>query len=366
MNGKIGDFKAILAIVANGTALTAAEAEAAFDTIMSGDATPAQIGGFLMALRLRGETVEEIAAAARVMRAKAVRIAAPDGAMDIVGTGGDGSGTLNISTCSALVVAGCGIPVAKHGNRALSSKSGSADVLRALGVNIDADMRLIEKSIGDARIGFMMAPRHHSATRHVAGPRVELATRTVFNLLGPLSNPAMVDRLLVGVFAHEWVAPLAHVLANLGAERAWVVCCDGGGGAALDELTSVGVTHVAALADGAVSEFDVTPEEFGLARAPLDALKGGDAEFNADAVTRLLAGEKSAYRDTVLMTSGGALVVAGAADGLQAGITLAASSIDDGRARAALDRMIAISHEEIVEDDEDEDGDGDGDGGDSS
>lgn len=355
MNGEIMDFKAVLAVVADGTTLTASQAEAAFDTIMSGDATPAQIGAFLMALRLRGETVEEIAAAARVMRAKALGITAPDNAMDIVGTGGDGSGTLNISTCSALVVAGCSIPVAKHGNRALSSKSGAADVLMALGVNIDADMRLIEKSIVEANIGFMMAPRHHSATRHVAGPRVELATRTVFNLLGPLSNPAMVNRLLVGVFAREWVTPLAHVLANLGAEQAWVVHCDGDGGATLDELASVGVNYVAALKDGKVTEFEVTPEELGLARAPLDDIKGGDGDYNAEAASRLLAGEKSAYRDTVLMTSGGALVVAGAAADLQAGIALAAASIDEGRARAALDRMIAISHEVIVEE-ESEDG----------
>jgi anthranilate phosphoribosyltransferase len=357
MNGEIKDFKGVLAVVADGTTLTASQAEAAFDTIMSGDATPAQIGAFLMALRLRGETVEEIAAAARVMRAKALAIDAPDNAMDIVGTGGDGSGTLNISTCSALVVAGCGIPVAKHGNRALSSKSGAADVLMALGVNIDADMRLIEKSIREANIGFMMAPRHHSATRHVAGPRVELATRTIFNLLGPLSNPAMVNRLLVGVFAREWVTPLAHVLANLGAEQAWVVHCNGGGGATLDELTSVGVNYVAALKDGKVTEFEVTPEELGLARAPLDDIKGGDGDYNAEAASRLLAGEQSAYRDTVLMTSGGALVVAGAAVDLQAGIALAAASIDEGRARAALDRMIEISHEIIIEEEEDKDGD---------
>jgi anthranilate phosphoribosyltransferase len=352
MDGEIKNFKAVLAVVADGTTLTASQAEAAFDTIMSGDATPAQIGAFLMALRLRGETVEEIAAAARVMRAKALHVDAPDDAIDIVGTGGDGSGTLNISTCSALVVAGCGIPVAKHGNRALSSKSGAADVLMALGVNIDADMRLIEKSIREAKIGFMMAPRHHSATRHVAGPRVELATRTVFNLLGPLSNPAMVKRLLVGVFARQWVAPLAHVLANLGAEQAWVVHCDGGNGATLDELTSTGVNYVAALKDGKVTEFEVTPEELGLARAPLDEIQGGDADYNAAAVSRLLAGEKSAYRDTVLMTSGGALVVAGAAPDLKAGVALAAAAIDDGRARAALDRMIAISHEAIIEEDD--------------
>ena len=349
MSGEIPDFKAILAIVADGIALTAAQAEIAFDTIMSGDATPAQIGAFLMALRLRGETVDEIAAAARVMRAKAVPIRAPDDAIDIVGTGGDRSGTLNISTASALVVAGCGVPVAKHGNRALSSRSGAADVLMALGVNIDADMRLIEKSIAEAKIGFMMAPRHHSATRHVAGPRVELATRTVFNLLGPLSNPAMVRRLLVGVFAREWVEPLAHVLASLGAERAWVV--HGAGG--LDELTSTGDNYVAELNEGKVTLFEISPEDAGLTRASLDDIKGGEAEFNAEAVTRLLDGGPGAYRDTVLMTSAGALVVAGAAADFNAGIALAAASIDQGRARQALRRMVEISHEVIVEDEND-------------
>jgi anthranilate phosphoribosyltransferase len=345
MNGDIVDFKAILAIVADGRALTEREAEAAFDTIMSGDATPAQMGAFLMALRMRGETVDEITAAARVMRAKARPIMAPPGAIDIVGTGGDRSGTLNISTASALVAAGCGVPVAKHGNRALSSRSGAADVLAALGVDIDADMRLIEKSIAEAHIGFMMAPRHHSATRHVAGPRVELATRTIFNLLGPLSNPAMVSRLLVGVFAREWVEPLAHVLGKLGADRAWVVH----GEAGLDELTTTGNNYIAELKDGNVTQFEISPEDAGFERAALDAIKGGDAEYNADALTGLLDGAPGAYRDTVLMTTGGALVVAGQADDLAAGIALAARSIESGRAREALARMVEISHEEIIQ-----------------
>lgn len=222
MTADMDDLKQILGIVADGTPLSQAQAEQAFEIIMSGNATPSQIGAFLMALRIRGETVVEITAAAQIMRAKAVPIRAPAGAIDVVGTGGDGGGTLNISTAAALVVAGCGVPVAKHGNRALSSRSGAADVLGALGVNIDADMRLIEKSIAEAGIGFMMAPRHHSATRHVAGPRVELATRTVFNLLGPLSNPASVKRLLVGTFSRAWTEPMAEALGNLGAERAWV------------------------------------------------------------------------------------------------------------------------------------------------
>ncbi len=347
------DFKSILALVADGRELDRAQAEGAFDIIMSGDATPAQIGAFLMSLRMRGETVTEIAAAARVMRAKALRISAPPGAMDIVGTGGDRSGTLNISTASALTVAGCGVPVAKHGNRALSSKSGAADVLMALGVNIDADMRLIEKSIAEAKIGFMMAPRHHSATRHVAGPRVELAIRTVFNMLGPLSNPAMVDRLMVGVFSKEWVEPVARVLGELGAEKAWVVH----GAGSLDELATNGPAAVATLVDGQVETFEVTPEDAGLPRCDIEELKGGDAEYNAAALTSLLEGTPSAYRDTVLFTSAAALIVADRAKDLKEGVAQAAESIDTGKARAALDRMIEISHEVIAEEDEEENGD---------
>lgn len=342
------DFKSILALAADGHEFNRQEAECAFDIIMSGDATPSQIGAFLMSLRMRGETVTEIAAAATVMRAKALKVAAPADAIDIVGTGGDRSGTLNISTGSALTVAGCGVPVAKHGNRALSSKSGAADVLMALGVNIDADIRLIEKSIADAKIGFMMAPRHHSATRHVAGPRVELAIRTVFNILGPLSNPAMVDSLMVGVFAPEWVEPVARVLGELGANRAWVVHGTGG----LDELATNGPAQVATLQDGKINTFEVTPADAGLETCEIADLQGGDAEFNAEALANLLAGKPSAYRDTVVFTSAAALVVAGKADDLKQGAAIAAASLDNGKARAALDRMIEISHEVIVHPDE--------------
>ena len=348
MSSDLNDLKPILAIVADGETLTSKQAETAFDTIMSGDATQSQIGAFLMALRMRGETIDEITAAARIMRSKALTITAPPGAMDVVGTGGDGAGTLNISTGAALVVAGAGVPVAKHGNRALSSKAGAADVLAALGVNIDADMRLIERAIAEAGIGFMMAPRHHSATRHVAGPRVELATRTVFNILGPLSNPAGVKRLLVGVYDKRWVEPMAHVLGNLGAERAWVV--HGAGG--LDELTTTGDAFVAELNAGEVRTFEVTPEDAGLERGELADLKGGDGEFNAGALSAVLDGAPSTYRDTVLLTAGGALVVAGKADDLGAGVALAAEAIESGRARAALERMIEITNEEIVEDDD--------------
>jgi anthranilate phosphoribosyltransferase len=339
--GDITDIKGILRLLADGKTLQVEQAELAFETIMSGNATPAQIGAFLMALRIRGETVDEITAAARIMRAKAHRIHAPRGAIDVVGTGGDASGTLNISTAAALIVAGAGVPVAKHGNRALSSRAGAADVLGALGVNIDADMSLIERSIAEANIGFMMAPRHHSATRHVAGPRVELATRTIFNLLGPLSNPAMVRRLMVGVFAREWVEPLAYVLRNLGAEAAWVVHGHGG----LDELTTVGSNWVAELKDGKVTTFEVTARDAGLDPGTLDQLKGGDAAYNAERLTAVLDGAPSVYRDTALMTAAAALVVAGKAPDLRGGVALGAQSISSGKAKAALARMVAISNE---------------------
>ncbi|MGE0747817.1 MAG: anthranilate phosphoribosyltransferase [Rhodospirillales bacterium] len=337
----MSDLKALIGQVAAGRRLSQAEAEQAFDIIMSGNATPAQIGGFLMALRVRGETIDEITGAARVMRAKALKIAAPPNAIDVVGTGGDAMGSLNISTAAALVVAGAGIPVAKHGNRALSSKAGAADVLVALGVNIDADMALIERSIREAGVGFLMAPRHHSATRHVAGPRVELGTRTIFNILGPLSNPASVRRLMVGVYAREWVEPLAQALGNLGAERAWVVH----GADGLDELTTTGSSHVAELRDGKVTAFEVHPRDAGLPVAEPGDLKGGDAAYNAAALNAVLAGQPSPYRDVVVLTAAAALVVADAARDLRHGAALAAVAIDQGKARVALDRMIAITNQ---------------------
>ena len=341
MNDNAGNIKGFLAKVAGGASLDEAEAEQAFDIIMSGDATPAQIGAFLMGLRVRGETVDEITGAARIMRAKAHQVTAPDGAIDVVGTGGDGSGTLNISTGAALVVAGCGVPVAKHGNRALSSKCGAADVLAQLGVNIDADMELIERAIREANIGFLMAPRHHGATRHVAGPRIELATRTVFNILGPLSNPAMVKRLLVGVFSGDWVVPMAEVLGKLGVEKAWVVHGSDG----LDELTTTGPSRVAAVEGGKVETFEVSPEDAGLPRAESDDLKGGDASYNAAAMRAMLAGESGPYRDVVIYTAAAALVVADKAGDLKQGAALAAAAVDGGAARAALDGMVAITNE---------------------
>ena len=341
MSGEALTMKAVLARVAEGEALSEDEAAAAFDIIMSGDATPAQIGGFVMALRVRGETVAEIAGAARVMRAKAAMIEAPPGAIDTCGTGGDASGTWNISTAAALVAAAAGVPVAKHGNRALSSRSGSADVLAALGVKIDADMDLVRRSLWECNIGFLMAPRHHSAMRHVAGARVELGTRTIFNLLGPLANPAGARRQLVGVFAERWVSPVAEVLGRLGSERAWVVHGSDG----LDELTTTGPSTVAEWRSGALRHFQVTPEAAGLARAnPVD-LRGGDAATNAAALAYLLEGQPGAYRDIVLLNAGAALVIAEKVKRLPDGVALAASVIDDGSARRTLERLVAITNE---------------------
>ncbi len=342
MNQTLEDMKALLSKVAGGETLDEAEAETAFDIIMSGNATPSQIGAFLMALRVRGETVAEITGAVRAMRAKALHIEAPAGAIDVVGTGGDGSGTFNISTGAALVVAAAGVPVAKHGNRALSSKSGAADVLTALGVNIEADMRLVKRSIWEAGIGFLMAPRHHSAMRHVGPTRVELGTRTIFNLLGPLSNPAGVSRQFTGVFARQWIEPMAEVLGKLGCERAWVVH----GGDGLDELTTTDVSYVAELKDGRVDCFEVVPEDAGLSRADPADLKGADPETNARAMRDMLDGKPGPFRDVVLYNAAASLVVAGKAETLSDGMALAATAIDGGQAKATLERLVEITNSE--------------------
>jgi len=334
------DLKPLLAKVADGNALGVDEAENAFDIIMSGEATESQIGAFLMALRVRGETVDEITGAVRTMRAKATMISAPEGAIDVVGTGGDGAGTYNVSTGAALVVAGCGVPVAKHGNRALSSRSGAADVLTSLGVNLDAEMDVIERCIREAGIGFMMAPRHHSAMRFVGPVRAALAVRTIFNILGPLSNPAGVKRLFTGVFAKEWVEPMANTLANLGTEAAWIVHGSDG----LDELTTTGPTFVAELKGGAISTFEIAPEEYGLSRARPQDLKGGDGEVNAAAIRSLLAGEAGAYRDIVVFNAAASLVVAGKAADVGDGVAIAIDAIDGGKARTVLDKLVDISN----------------------
>src|SRR6266436_6855310 len=330
------DLRPLLAEVASGRTLSEGEAEAAFDIIMSGNATPSQMGAFLMALRVRGESVDEITGAARIMRAKALTIDAPPGTIDTVGTGGDASGTFNISTATGLVVAGSGVPVAKHGNRAFSSKSGAADVLAALGVNIDADMAIVRRCLWEIGFCFLMAPRHHSAMRHVGPTRVELGTRTIFNLLGPMSNPAGTRRQLVGVFAPECVRPIAEVLGRLGAEHVWVVH-----GSGIDELTTAGTTTVAEFKDGKVRRFEVAPEDAGLKPATIDQLKGGEPAHNAALMRDLLGGAHGPLRDIVLLNSAAALIVAGRTDNLRAGAEKAAQAIDSGAARQVLEKLIA-------------------------
>ena len=334
------DLKPTLALVADGKSLSAADAATAFDTIMSGEATEPQIAAFLMALRVRGETVDEITGAATTMRAKALHVTAPEGAIDIVGTGGDGHNTLNISTGAAIVVAGCGVPVAKHGNRAASSTTGAADVLTTLGVNLDCDMALVEKAIAEAGIGFLMAPRHHSAMKYVVPVRQALGIRTIFNILGPLSNPAGVKRQFTGAFDRAWIEPMAAVLGNVGCDVAWVAHGSDG----LDEMTTTGPTYVAAYEDGTVRTFEVTPEDAGLPRATLDDLKGGDGETNAAAIHALVDGAAGPYRDVVLLNAAASLMVAGTADDLKAGVAEAAAAIDDGKARAALDKLVEITN----------------------
>ncbi|HAV07309.1 MAG TPA: anthranilate phosphoribosyltransferase [Rhodobacteraceae bacterium] len=323
-------------------ALSRDEAEAAFRILFEGEATPSQIGGFLMALRTRGETVEEYAAAARVMRAKCNAVRAPDGAIDIVGTGGDGKKTLNISTATALVVAGAGVSVAKHGNRNLSSKSGAADALTQLGINVMVGPAIVEKAINHAGIGFMMAPMHHPATKHVMPTRAELGTRTIFNILGPLTNPAGVKRQLTGAFSRALIRPMAETLAQLGSERAWLVHGSDG----TDEMTITGVTWVAALeTDGSVKEIELHPEDFGLPVHPFEEIEGDTPEVNAAALRALLEGVPSAYRDAVLLNAAAALVIADKAGDLKEGVALAAQSIDRGDAKSCLARLVAITQE---------------------
>ena len=336
----MADLKPFIAKIADGTPLSLDEARSTFDIIMSGNATPSQIGGVLMGLRVRGETVDEITGAVMTMREKMLRVEAPDDAVDIVGTGGDASGSYNVSTCAALVTAGAGLPVAKHGNRALSSKSGAADTLAALGVNIEAKPDTISRCITEAGCGFMFAPAHHAAVRHVGPSRVELATRTIFNLLGPMSNPASVKRQIIGVYARQWVEPLAHVMNKLGSEAVWVTHGEGG----LDEITPTGTTWVSELKDGKVTNFEIEPEDVGIKRWTLADLKGGDAEYNAKALRAVLAGEKNAFRDASTMTAGAALLVAGRAKDLKDGIAQAAAAIDSGAALKVLDKLVKASN----------------------
>ena len=336
----MSELKPIIAKAADGKPLTRDEAKTAFNIMMSGDATPSQIAGLLMALRVRGETVDEITGAVEIMREKMIRVGAPANAIDIVGTGGDASGSYNISTCAAIVAAGAGLKVAKHGNRALSSRSGAADVLMALGVKIDLPPEKISKCISEAGVGFMFAPAHHASMKYVGPTRVELGTRTIFNLLGPLSNPAGVKKQITGVFSKAWVEPLAHVLKNLGSEACWI--CHGEGG--LDEIVPSGTTWISELKNGKISSFEVTPETVGLKRAKLEDLKGGDAAQNAVALRAVLQGEKSAFRDAVVMTTGAALLMDNKAKNYEEGARIAEKAIDNGSALASLEKLIKVSN----------------------
>jgi anthranilate phosphoribosyltransferase len=333
-------FKPLIAKVATGATLTRAEAVTAFDAMLSGEVTPAQMGGFLMALRTRGESIDEITGAVEAMRSKMLRVKAPKNAVDVVGTGGDNSGSYNVSTLAALIVAACGAPVAKHGNRALSSRSGAADTLGALGLKIGLAPEGVERCIREAGIGFMMAPTHHAAMRHVGPARVELGTRTIFNLLGPLSNPAGVRRQLIGVFSAAWLEPMAEVLRNLGSEKIWVTH----GGDGLDEMTTAAPTSIVELNGGGIRAFEITPEEFGLKRSQPADLKGGDAAHNAAALTAVLEGAKNAYRDIAMLNAAGALVVADKARNLGEGVELAGKALDSGAARATLAKLVEVSN----------------------
>ena len=325
--------------VSTGAVLTTDEIRSALEIMTDGHASPAQMGAFLMALRVRGETVEEITGAAQMMRAKMNRVSAPPGAVDIVGTGGDSHGTFNVSTASSIVAAGAGLKIAKHGNRRVSSLSGASDILTELGVKVDASPETVAKAINEAGVGFLWAPMYHPSMKHWAPIRAELGIRTIFNLLGPISNPAGVTRQVLGVFALEWVEPIAHVLANLGAEHVWVVHGHDG----LDELTTTGATTVAELKDGKVTVFEVTPADAGLPPAKLSDLKGGDAATNAAVMRELLAGAKGPIRDIVLLNTAAALIVGGKAASLTDGVALAVHSIESGAARAALDKLIAVT-----------------------
>ncbi|WP_102224628.1 anthranilate phosphoribosyltransferase [Acidimangrovimonas sediminis] len=334
----MSDMKTYLGIVPT-RPLTREEAEGAFQILFEGNATPAQMGGLLMALRTRGETVGEYAAAAAVMRAKCHKVAAPAGAIDIVGTGGDGKGTLNISTATAFVVAGAGVVVAKHGNRNLSSKSGAADALTEMGIDVMVGPAEVERALKEVGIGFMMAPMHHPAMRHVGPVRIELGTRTLFNILGPLTNPAGVKRQLTGAFTADLIRPMAEVLQALGSEKAWLVH----GGDGTDELSIAAPSMVAALEDGRISEFTVSPEDAGLPVHPFEAILGGTPAENAAAMRALLDGATGAYRDAVLLNAAAALVVAGRAEDLKTGAEMARESIDSGAARAKVEALSLVT-----------------------
>ncbi len=335
------DIKRLMNRLAAGESLGEDETGEALAVLTTGAPSPARMAAFLMALRVRGETVGEITGAARYLRANMTPVEAPEGAVDIVGTGGDGHGTYNVSTCAALVAAGAGLKIAKHGNRSVSSLSGASDVLQALGVKLDVAPRTISRAIREAGVGFMWAPMHHPAMKAWAPIRAELGVRTLFNLLGPLSNPAGVRRQVLGVFDRRWVEPMARVLKNLGAEHAWVVHGEDG----LDEISTTGVTHVAELAGGDITVFEVTPEDAGLPRGTLADLKGGDCDRNAAAIRAVLAGEHGACRDIVLLNAAAALVVGGKAASLADGVERAARAIETGAAGRALTALVAVTND---------------------
>ena len=336
----MSELKPLIAKIADGKSLSRDESHMAFSILMSGDATPSQIGALLMGLRVRGETVDEISGAVSAMRDKMMRVDAPADAIDIVGTGGDASGSYNISTCAAFVAAGAGLKIAKHGNRALSSRSGSADVLTALGVKLDVLPEKISECITEAGVGFMFAPQHHSSMKHVGPSRVELGTRTIFNLLGPLSNPAGVKRQVTGVYSKAWVEPLAHVLKSLGSDACWI--CHGEGG--MDEIVPTGTTWISELKDGEIRNFEMTPEQAGISRSNAADLKGGDAAENAEALRSVLNGTRSAFTDAALLTAAAALVVAGKSPSLKDGVTLARDAIHSGRAAKTLATLVKVSN----------------------
>lgn len=333
-------LKPFLAKAADGAALDESEAEAAFDAIMSGAAEPVESAAFLMALKVRGETPAELVGAARALRSRVLKVEAPADAIDTVGTGGDHSGTFNISTAAALVAAACGVPVAKHGNRAATSKSGAADVLQELGVNLDVTPEIVSKALKEANIGFLFAQKHHSAFKNVAELRKQLGVRTIFNLIGPLCNPAGATRQLVGVFDRKWMRPMAEALARLGSTRAWVVHGSDG----LDEITTTGVTYAIEMHNGSFREFEITPEDVGLKRASPGELKGGEAAVNAAALRTLLHGRGGAYRDIAVLNSAAALVIAGKAKDLKAGAEMAQNALTNGHAAKTLAALVAITN----------------------
>jgi anthranilate phosphoribosyltransferase len=334
-------LKPLIKRLAEGDVISRDEVETCFDILLEGSASPAQMAAFMTALKMRGETPDDIAAGATVLRRRAVTIKAPEGAMDIVGTGGDGLGTWNISTAAAFVLAGCGIAVAKHGNRAVSSKSGAADVLLSLGINLDCDMALVQKALDTAKIAFLMAPRHHSAMRHVGPIRAELGYRTIFNMLGPLSNPALVRRILVGVFDRKWIIPFAEALKNLGTTHALVVHGSDG----LDEVTTTGETHAALLKDGEITEMTISPQDIGITAADPATLIGGTPDENAAALRQVLEDTEGAYKDIVILNAAAALFGGGHAASLTEGADRARDAITSGAAVAALDALVAITNE---------------------